>query len=391
MIRSFSKILIPILILLSTNTFAQEDVKKKPKTTFKFGGFAKLDLLVTNFGDGKPQPEDFIRDIHLPGSIPVGGNLNDFDTHMHVKESRFNLSVNSEVMGKPIHGFVEMDFLLSKAGDERVSNSYNPRLRHFYFEYGKFLFGQTWSTFMIVTLPDDLDFTGAGEGIVFNRQPQLRYTNGNWQASLENPETTYTPFGGGDLQTSSGGIPDIVLRRNFNSEKNQFSIAGMFRNPRIFDDNNDRYGAFGFGITGGGKIIVGGKDDIRFVATYGQGLGRYVAFNFVTAVIPDANNELTTINTYNGYLAYLHHWNDKWKTSINGSYLMADNDSELTGGDVNKSAFSFSGNLLYQAVPELLLGVELMYGYRELENEVNGDFTRLQMSAKYSFNYSGKQ
>ena len=66
---------------------------------------------------------------------------------------------------------------------------------------------------------------------------------------------------------------------------------------------------------------------------------------------------------------------------------MAENDSELTGGKVNKSAFSASVNLLYQPVPSLLMGGEIMYGYRELENEVNGDFTRFQLSAKYIFNY----
>jgi outer membrane DcaP-like protein len=384
-----TNIVILFLLLVCVPAFSQDTtgVENKKKTVFKFGGFAKLDVMVTNFDDGEPEAESPIRDVHLPGSIPVGGSLNDFDTHMHVKESRFSLDVTSTVLEKPIHGLVEMDFLFSKAGDERVSNSYNPRLRHFYFEYGKFLFGQTWSTFMVVVLPEDLDFSGAGEGIVFNRQAQIRFTTGNWQFGLENPETTYTPYLGGSFNTSSGGIPDMILRRNFNSEKVSFSIAGIARNPRIFDAQGERHGTFGFGVTAGGKLNVGKKDDIRFVGTYGQGLGRYVAFGFSTAVVPDDKNELTTLNTYNGYLAYLHHWNDKWKSSVNGSYLMVDNDAELTGTEVNKSAFSMSVNLLYQPVPVLLVGGEVMYGYRELENEVNGDFTRLQLSAKYFFNY----
>ncbi len=370
----------------SVHAATTEDSTKN-EVVFKFGGFVKLDMMVTNFNDGEPGPESPIKDIHLPGSIPVGEDITDYDTHMHVKESRFSMDVGSKVLGKPIHGFVEMDFLLSKAGDERVSNSYNPRLRHFYFEYGKFLFGQTWSTFMIVTLPDDLDFSGAGEGIVFNRQPQLRFTSGNWQASLENPETTYTPYQGGDFRTSSGGVPDVTLRRNFRSSRVDLSIAGIMRNPRFYDDQNERHGVLGFGVTGGGKIKVGKKDDIRFVATYGNGLGRYVAFQFVTAAVPDEDNDLTTINSYNGYIAYLHYWNDRFRSSVNGSYFMAENDTELTGDEVNKTAFSVSANLIYQPAPEFLMGIEMMYGYRELENEVNGDFTRLQLSAKYLFNY----
>jgi hypothetical protein len=158
-------------------------------------------------------------------------------------------------------------------------------------------------------------------------------------------------------------------------------------NPRFYDDQNERHGVLGFGVTGGGKIKVGKKDDIRFVATYGNGLGRYVAFQFVTAAVPDEDNDLTTINSYNGYIAYLHYWNDRFRSSVNGSYFMAENDTELTGDEVNKTAFSVSANLIYQPAPEFLMGIEMMYGYRELENEVNGDFTRLQLSAKYLFNY----
>ena len=375
------------ITVMNAQSDNNNEEKEKPKTTFKFGGFVKLDMLVTDFDDGEPGIESPVRDIHLPGEIPVGGSKEDFDTHLHVKESRFNLAVESEVLGKPISGLVEMDFLLSKAGDERVSNSYNPRLRHFYFEYGKFLFGQTWSTFMIVILPEDLDFSGASEGIVFNRQPQVRFTTGDWQFSLENPEATFTPYQGGSFETSSGGMPDAVVRKNFNTERNTFSISAIGRNPRFFDEEGKRHDVYGFGVTGGGKIMVGQRDDIRFVATYGHGLGRYLAFGFLTAAVPDADNELTTINAYSGYLAYLHHWNNKWKSSVNGSFLMGENDDELTGDEVNKSAFSGSANLIYQPTPALMMGVEFMYAYRELENEVNGDFTRIQFSARYSFGY----
>ena len=91
-----------------------------------------------------------------------------------------------------------MDFLLPPGGNERVSNSYNPRLRHAFFTYGKWLFGQTWSTFQDVgALPESVDFLAASDGIVFERQPMVRYSSAGWQFAIENPETTITPFGGG--------------------------------------------------------------------------------------------------------------------------------------------------------------------------------------------------
>ncbi len=377
-----------LFILFTLLTQAQE--QSDSGSEFTLGGFAKLDFMVTEFSNGRPEPDSPLRDIHLPSLIPVGDDVPTYDTHMHIKESRFYTHFNSQLLGSPVHAYMELDFLLSEAGDERVSNSYNPRVRQFYFEFKNFLLGQSWSTFMIVIIPDDLDFSGAAEGIVFNRQPQLRYTFKNWQFAIENPETTITPNGGGSFDLSSGGLPDFVIRRNFPLKRATFSLATMFRNPRYYDDEGERYGAFGFGVTGGGKINVGSKDDIRFVATYGQGMGRYIGLAFLTSTVIRDDLELETINSYNGYVSYLHYWGEKWRSSFNVSYLNADNPSQFTGPDVNKSAWSASGNIIFQPVPQLFFGAEVMHGVRELESGAEGSFTRFQISARYSFEFKTK-
>ena len=91
-----------------------------------------------------------------------------------------------------------MDFFLSPGVNERVCNSYYPRLRHAFITYNNWLFGQTWMTFYNVgSIPENLDFVGPTESTIFGRQAQVRYTRGPWQFSLENPETTITPYGGG--------------------------------------------------------------------------------------------------------------------------------------------------------------------------------------------------
>jgi hypothetical protein len=368
------------------NAFAQEKVDK-PESTFTFGGFAKFDFMMTVFEGGEPSgSENPGRDIHLPSAIPVGGEQA-FDTHMHIKESRFFFDFNSQLLGKSVKAYFEMDMLLSAAGDARVSNSYNPRIRHFYFNYGNWTFGQTWSTFMIVIIPDDLDFSGAAEGIVFNRQPQVRYTAGTWQFSLETPESTITPNGGGVFMTSSGGTPDAVVRKNFKGDWGNAGLSVIARNPRYYDAAGKRYGAFGYGVTGGTKIKVGAKDDIRVQATYGNGLGRYLALAFLNSSVIDSNGELKTIGSVNGFISYLHRWNDKWRTSVNYSFLEADNSAEFTGMAANKKAWSASANLICNPAPQLLFGGEFMYGYRGLEGGSGDGFYRLQFSAKYSFKY----
>lgn len=362
-------------------------VKSQDKTEFTIGGYAKADFLMTVFEGGEPtDPESPVRDIHLPSAIPVGGSTA-YDTHMHVKESRFNFDFSQELSnGKKINAFMEMDFLLSVAGDARVSNSYNPRIRHFYINYDKWLFGQTWSTFMIVIIPDDIDFAGAAEGIVFNRQPQVRFTSGNWQFSLELPESTITPNGGGAFQISSGGIPDGVVRRNFSGKWGNAGLAAIVRNPRYYDINGDRRDFVGYGITSGAKINIGKKDDLRISATYGSGLGRYLALAFLNSSVIDNENDLQAISSVNGYVSLLHHWSEKWKSSVNYSFLEANNPIE-TGLEANKNAWSASANIMCNPVPELMFGIEGMYGYRELESGLGDGMFRLQMSARYTFKY----
>jgi len=376
-----------ILPLLFIHVYVIAQTEENPTVYFNFGGYAKADFLFTQYNNGAPPPESPIKDIHLPSAIPIGNGIQTYDTYFHVKESRFNFDVGTTIKSKPIRIFIELDFLLSKAGDEKISNSYNPRLREFYIEYDKVIIGQTWSNFMILIIPEDLDFAGAAEGIVFNRQPQIRVTLGTWQFSLENPESFLTPFQGGAPVASSGGFPDITARKNFKGDWGTVSIAAIGRGIRLYDAQGDRHLSTGYGLTTGGKINIGQRDDLRLMYTAGYGLGRYIAIGFISAGTLDTADDIHLTSSMNFYISYLHYWSDHWKSSVNISVLDSYKDTALSGEDVNKSAWSVSGNLLYNVTPELMFGGEAMYGYRDQESGVNGAFTRVQLSAKYSFNF----
>ena len=94
---------------------------------------------------------------------------------MHAKETRLGVATKTDADGHMLKTYIEMDFSVTSGGDERISNSYSPRMRHAFLSYDNWLFGQTWSTFMNVgTLPETLDFIGNTDGAVFVRQ--ARYT-----------------------------------------------------------------------------------------------------------------------------------------------------------------------------------------------------------------------
>ena len=360
------------------------------KVTFKYGGFVKADYLFTQYNNGAYSGAG--RDFHIPGTTPYGnGNMHRY-TDFHVKESRFNFDVSTTVNGKKLRSFLELDFMLSGHGDERVSNSYNPRIRHFFLEYDKLLFGQTWSTFMIVVIPDELDFLGAPEGLVFVRQPMVRLTVGDFQVSLENPYVTYTtvdPGTGLPVRNISETaiLPELIGRYNLKLSGGNLSFAAIARQLEYTDGGNTSHNAIGLGVTAGGKLKIGSKDDIRFVGTIGSGLGRYVALNFVNSSVMNNSADLEPIVTMNAYVAYLHHWTSKLRSSFSASFVKANNNQDLVGDLSNDMAMSISGNILYSPAKSLIFGVEPIYGYRELTDGTSGDFYRLQLSARYAFSF----
>lgn len=364
------------------------------QTTFTFGGYVKFDALSSNFHDGTVPNTSALRDFHFPGAIPVGGESDVFATlDYHAKESRFSFGTSTELDdGKQLRSYFELDFLLAGQGDERVSNSYNPRLRHAYFAYGGLLMGQTWTTFQILDIPDDLDFAGAAEGIIFNRQPQVRYSTGSWQFAIESSETTLTPYQESGRQDSGNAFfPDLIARYNLGWDGGNLSLAGILRqlNHEYDDDGTIRKQSTpGYGATFGGKLLVGERDDVRFQVSGGTGLGRYAALNFVNGAQIRDDRTLEPVPSVLGFVGYRHFWSERWRSNANLSAFRGDHDTSIVSDEVNRSAWSASVNVIYSPIPELHFGLELMRGTRTLENGAEGVFDRLQFSGRYDFRFS---
>ena len=91
-----------------------------------------------------------------------------------VQNSRFWFKTNTPINGDALRTLIEIDFYGS-AGNERVSNSHNIRLRHAYAEYDGFTIGQTNSTFMHSGTTPDLINDSTSDVLV--RQQLIRYTS----------------------------------------------------------------------------------------------------------------------------------------------------------------------------------------------------------------------
>ncbi|MCB2046619.1 MAG: porin [Novosphingobium sp.] len=354
-------------------------------TQVTLGGYVKLDASTMRTSGGQLGSNAITRDFLIPSTIPIGGTASGWDTDYNARQTRVIVKTETPLGDKTLGGHLELDFMVTDGGDERVSNSYSPRMRQAFITYDGWTFGQAWTTFQNVgALPDSLDFVGTMPGTVFVRQPMVRKTFANgFSLALEQPETTVTTATGGRVLPGDDALPDIVVRY----DSKILSVAGIVRQLKV---TNDDFGmgsdsAIGYGVSVSGKVPIGEKDDFRFMATAGQGLGRYLGANIVNDAAVTATGKLDAIRTYSGFGAFRHVWSPKLRSTLAGSYFKADNPTTLTGFSPTDTVWNAFANIIYSPVPKLDLGVEYSYAERENEAGASGNMQKVQFSAKYSF------
>jgi len=356
-------------------------------TTYKFGGYAKFDTMFSDYSDGTPDGNSLMRQFYYAPQIPIGdgSGSSDMTTDFQARESRLNFRVDHKTAGgSSVTAFVEMDFFTHGDGNEVVSNSYSPRLRHAFIKYDKWTFGQTWSTFQdVAALPEALDFVGPAESTTFIRQSMIRYTSGNLELAVENPQTFVS---GGTRDLSS--VPDLIARYTFKLDGGSYvKLAGLVRSLKIQDTGNgSQEDATAWGLSASTKFVFGNGSDLRAMVNFGDGIGRYVGLGFVPDGYIDGNTgAIETAESLSWFVAYRAVWNDKWRSNfMYGTNSIDYNDDAQVGG-LNDSASSFHVNLIHNVMPKLDIGAEVIYGERETVNGTDGDFTRVMFSAKYAF------
>ena len=358
-------------------------------TSVSWGGYVKFDLIYTDYGSSQQIGDDTL----VPTLIPIKGTAEDrkHDLNLHAKESRIWFKTLTPTQWGDFGTHMEIDFSTSDQGNERFSNSYSPRLRDASARLGNWLWGQTWSTFMMLDSKTETnDFTGAVSE-VFMRQAQIRYTHpftgGNLQLALENPETTLSTVEGEKVATGDDKWPDFIGRVNFRDKHYAAILAVMARNFRAQGTfgkivaNDDIWGG---GLSIGGWFNPIGKDNFTWQLNYGA-LGRYLTTNYISDGSLNAQGEVRPIQALGVQSSYQHWWTPSWRSTFLFGYTQADNDLDRTGNRVNKKLWSSHINLMWSPTLFTRVGIEYLHAYRELENGEEGAIHRIQFSGMYTF------
>lgn len=366
-------------------------VAGNPGGRFSFGGFVKLDAMLTDTNAGEIADGSAGRMFYLPSAIPVGGvDEAHADIDTHAMFSRFWFASDGDVQGHKTRAYLEFDLFgggMSNLGNQASTNTHGVTLRQAYVTWDKWLAGQTWSNFQdVAALPDAVDFVGPTEGTTFVRQAQVRYTSGPFSVALENPQTLVNGYRATTRTISDdGSLPDLTARWTTKGDWGHVSVAGIARQLR-HDTATTSASDTGYGVSVSGKYNLGKSDDVRYMLTAGRGIGRYVAFGLGADGVLDATGgELDGIGVLAGFVSWRHVFNPKLRGNLMFSRAQLDNDTDWTGFGVTETAQSVHANLIYSPFPKLDIGAELIWGNREVESGADGDLRRLHTTVKYSF------
>jgi len=347
--NTFKKLLLASSLVAVTGAAnAGYEIKISDDDKITFGGYIKIDA---RYVDGDVAYSDFWLGSALLKPTSDGENKSQFRLYAH--ESRFNTKYEHG----DVTGFIELDFLTSVGGNEIISNSANPRIRHAFIKYKNITVGQTWTTFMNTSaIAETADFAGPAMGLAFIRQGQIRYTMGNFQVSVENPYT----FGGDGSQDN---VPDVIAKYTFKGDWGNVSVAGLAR--QLHTTAGETESAVGYSVAGRIKSV--GKDDLRF-QIHGGNVGRYVG---VASALDVVGNKAEETVAY--YAAYRHFWKDSLRTTVAYAHAEAD----ITGWESSQ----WSVNLFTNLTKRLAVGGEIGNASRD---DLNIDSNYAQLSFRYT-------
>jgi hypothetical protein len=374
--------------------------KAEAKPRLDIYGFAMLDM---GYQTKQNDPNWF--DVLRPTKLPSFPDEFGADGHFFAGVRQSRLGVKGFIPTDVGEVKTIFEFELFGTGVDAGQTTF--RLRHAWGELGQIGAGQTWSPFMDPDVfPNSVEYWGP-PGMVFFRNVQLRWTpwqdgDSNFMIALERPGASADQgvYGGRiELQGVQGRFPapDVSAHFRYARDWGHVQIAGIVREIKWDDNNNDQYNlagsatGWGFNLSTNLKIA---KHVFRGSVAYGDAVENYwndapvdigIQNNLSNPVTPVVGKALPIL----GIVAFLDlNWNDKWTSTVGYSLVNIDNTDAQADSAYKKGQYALA-NVLYHPAAGVFLGPEVQWGKREnFRDGFTSDDVRIQFSAKYNFKLS---
>jgi hypothetical protein len=191
--------------------------------------------------------------------------------------------------------------------------------------------------------------------------------------------------------------PDLVYHTGLAGDWGSFQFAGLHRLLGAKDSATEdiREYAHGWGINWTGSYkpwrnltcTSTRKDVFTYSATIGDGFESYMEDTGgagLDAVQDPATGQLTTLKGQGWWVAYTHHWTDKWATTGAWAETSVDLLPSQSNDTFQGSSYGVI-NLINQPYDRMMWGIEYLYGQRDNKDGRTGVANRITIASRVVF------
>lgn len=303
-----------------------------------------------------------------------------------ISASRIGINFNSP--NKEVTGNIEADFFDGSVGG---SGDGKFRIRHAFFTYKDWTFGQTWSLMSnMETRTESVDYTQF-MGTSYTRLPQVRY---DWKLDPKQDLKVALEYTGSRVSA----FPTLTGRYSF-KQGGLLALAQGFVNEKSVDVGTDTVKKVSWGAGAGLKYQFTPQQSVQANYQHIVGDQKFMPYTTQSGMVHasdlqaagdfslnQAKTELlmNTLDSVN--VGYSYKFNDQWRTNLSASLFNYDNsDYAKLNQDANKRLTDYAVNVFYSPTSQMDLGVEYHQGEREVFDGRTADVSRINFSSTYKF------
>jgi len=346
----------------------------------KFNAKPRVDFTADNRYSGNP-------DRFVTAQIPVKGDPSyggGEQFNVNTRASQLSLDVRAPEMPGNLRFYYQNDFFGSGSGMQY-------RLQQLYGQFYNITAGFTYSLFEDPDAwPDTVDYEGPNS-VIFARRALAKYMlplgdQLQMNFGVEAPSSEIDASTAPGAFTASSATPDFTANVRWeNAKRGHIQVSGVLRDISAHGGAGvGDQSVVGYGINLCSSLNIFARDSIQEQVIYGQGIFRYFNDDFINNDAAfDSSGSLKALPVLGVMGAYTHRWNDDFRSTASFGYVNIDNQASQGPNAYNQTYYG-SANLIWQVKKHLSIGVEGLFGRKEVQSGDWGDVFRVQTAIMYS-------